>query len=520
MKKIILILLISCNLGIEYIFSQTTLTFEEQKILNAFGDNGYYYYHSKDDTVIHAYGKGNCIEFIKYYLKKDGAITDGVSKRLDLNSFYFEINNNKVVSIIYDDEKMHIINITDSSRITDYLRNSFKTKLRKICGVYRDDKHKQTITLSESNENFHILVQKDDGTKKEDLFSNFYLDHINRRMYGDSYNYQLYFDSFGIALEDREKLFQLEQDDNYEAEYIFPFSYDKVSYFLTPSKISASSTLIEKNKSSDFYDVSNLIDNSWKSWVEGKNNDGIGEKLTFEFDKAVPIEKICIRNGYGDLRYYYKNNRIKTISVYINGNKINDFTLIDKFNCQNLSIRKDNVTKIEIEIKDVYPGTKYKDTCISEIYFIREFSVFSYDFPEFKYDDLTAESLSNFPHQEIIYPYELPKTLFYSEKGNPIMLYLSNPTYNWHAERFINLDFYIYDIKNRVWKTDNDNPIFANIKSKSDLAKQNNKLMSFYIDSFSDRMFNISEVGSFNFDGVKFFEPEEEPEPEYTGNQR
>ena len=70
MKKFILILLISCNLGMEYIFSQTNLTSEEQKILNAFGDNGYYYYHSKDDTVIHAYGKENYIEFKKYYLKK------------------------------------------------------------------------------------------------------------------------------------------------------------------------------------------------------------------------------------------------------------------------------------------------------------------------------------------------------------------------------------------------------------------------------------------------------------------
>lgn len=397
----------------EYIFSQTNLTSEEQKILNAFGDNGYYYYHSKDDTVIHAYGKENYIEFKKYYLKKNIATTDGVSKRQNLNSFYYEINNNKVVSIIYDDEKMHITNITDSSEIADYLRNAFKTKLRKICGVYRDDKHKQTITLSESNENFQILVQKDDGTKKEDFFSDFYIDHTNRRMYGNSYNYQFYFDSFGIVLEDRERLFQLEKDDNYEDEYIFPFSYEKVSYFCTPSKISASSTLIEKNKSSDFYDVSNLIDNSWKSWVEGKNDDGIGEKLTFEFDKPVPIEKICIRNGYGDLKYFYINNRIKKISVYINGKKINDFTLIDKFNCQNFSIQKQNVTKIEIEIKDIYPGTKYKDTCISEVYFIRELSVFSYDFPEFKYDDLTMESLSNFPHQEIISPYKLPDTLFY-----------------------------------------------------------------------------------------------------------
>ena len=47
--------------------------------------------------------------------------------------------------------------------------------------------------------------------------------------------------------------------------------------------ISASSTLIEKGKAGEFYSSSNLMDNSYKSWVEGVDGDGIGETISFEF---------------------------------------------------------------------------------------------------------------------------------------------------------------------------------------------------------------------------------------------
>ncbi len=480
------------------------LTEEELKIANALGENGYYYYCAKHNSIIHASFQNGKISYKQYSCSVSQS-----NWTESIDPYYYEIKDNKVVSIIYEDTKIILTDIKEQNQITDYLINATKEKLRNICGDYRDDRNKQNISFSESNGQFLLKIQKDDGTKIEDVISKFTIDSTNRIR---SQFYSLYFWDSDIGLEN------YKEPDSFE--FIFKVLSEKASYFIKPSKITATSTLVENNKEIVFYSADNLTDNTWKSWCEGKNDDGIGEKLTFEFDKPVPIEKICIRNGYGDLRYYYTNNRIKTISVYINGNKINDFTLIDKFNCQDLSIGKNNVTKIEIEIKEVYPGTKHKDTCISEIYFIRELSVFSYDFPEFQYDDLTTESLAKFPHQEIIYPFELPDTLFYSEKGNPIMLYLSNPEYDWHDERFINLDFYLYDIKNRVWKTDNDNPIFADIKAKSDLAKQHNKRMKFYIDSFSDIMFIISEVGAFNFDGVKFFEPEKEPEPEYTGNER
>ena len=52
-------------------------------------------------------------------------------------------------------------------------------------------------------------------------------------------------------------------------------------------KITASSTLSEKGKASDFYGTENLTDNSYKSWVEGVDGDGTGESITFEFENVI-----------------------------------------------------------------------------------------------------------------------------------------------------------------------------------------------------------------------------------------
>ena len=85
---------------------------------------------------------------------------------------------------------------------------------------------------------------------------------------------------------------------------VFAFAEEEIQI----KKVAASSTLVEKGKSADFYRAENLTDNSYKSWVEGKNDDGIGEIITIEFEKPLSnLSSIGFRNGYGDLKYYYAN---------------------------------------------------------------------------------------------------------------------------------------------------------------------------------------------------------------------
>ena len=91
------------------------------------------------------------------------------------------------------------------------------------------------------------------------------------------------------------------------------------------TKVSTSSNLVEKGKSSNFYSSDNLKDNSYKSWVEGVEGNGIGETITFEFETPIDITGIGIRNGYGDARYYFANSRVKYFEVYVNGKNKTSF---------------------------------------------------------------------------------------------------------------------------------------------------------------------------------------------------
>ena len=93
---------------------------------------------------------------------------------------------------------------------------------------------------------------------------------------------------------------------------------------------------------------------------------------------------------------FYENNRIKRIALYVDDVKLGEMEFPDRKYCrvdmtnildegellnlgdffsgdysktmQGRGFRPDS--KIEIEILDVYKGTKYNDTCVSDIYMI------------------------------------------------------------------------------------------------------------------------------------------------------
>ena len=109
-------------------------------------------------------------------------------------------------------------------------------------------------------------------------------------------------------------------------------------------------------------------------WVEGEKGDGIGVKIYKKYGTSVRFDLyITISNGfvsYSRPDLYKKNNRVKKISVRnITNNAVKIFEIDDTPNFQFLKItdlltpgRKD---RIEIEILDIYRGTKYQDTAIN-----------------------------------------------------------------------------------------------------------------------------------------------------------
>ena len=184
-----------------------------------------------------------------------------------------------------------------------------------------------------------------------------------------------------------------------------------------------SSALVEKGKSADFYEINKIDDediygaNVRTAWVEGTKDDGIGEWVIipvgtndsdtrWRFDGNGEGGKLkvslSIYNGYQQSKdLYLKNNRVKEakISIYAvafsagqddayllwNPDCIHEevITLCDEiapepfyFNSSYkeffMSLPEKYSTEhiqlfLRLEIMRVYKGTKYSDTCISDM---------------------------------------------------------------------------------------------------------------------------------------------------------
>lgn len=148
------------------------------------------------------------------------------------------------------------------------------------------------------------------------------------------------------------------------------------------------------------YSAGNISDKNKKTaWVEGVAGYGIGELVLvgcLDFNKPIRIW-----NGYGKSKNLFEaNTRVKLARVHIIRAEMHDVTqygtvhsnlkaiatnevmLLDKNGFQKLSVPKFTATKhfnermqqeldytyfLAIEIRSVYKGSKYQDTCISEV---------------------------------------------------------------------------------------------------------------------------------------------------------
>ena len=137
-------------------------------------------------------------------------------------------------------------------------------------------------------------------------------------------------------------------------------------------KIKASSSL------GDSYKAEFANDLSYKTaWVEGKKDEGIGEYLEYYFKNDSPrITEIIISNGYMKSEETWKNNnRVKKLKLYVNGIPFGILNLKDSrtdqyFELGTLGHNKNGTDLIlKFEILEVYKGSKYNDTAITEIYF-------------------------------------------------------------------------------------------------------------------------------------------------------
>lgn len=126
-------------------------------------------------------------------------------------------------------------------------------------------------------------------------------------------------------------------------------------------EISATSSLSPQNDIN--YGPHNLADNDRRSaWCAKTSSKNLVLKLTADSSAG---SKIGILNGYGKSKQkYYENARVKDVTIVTN--KLSkDVTLDDSSDLQIIDV--DKFKELTFSIKSVYPGSKYKDVCISEI---------------------------------------------------------------------------------------------------------------------------------------------------------
>lgn len=140
------------------------------------------------------------------------------------------------------------------------------------------------------------------------------------------------------------------------------------------ASITASSQLT--NQGSKSYGPNNLIDKKDETaWVEGKDGVGIGENIVIKLNGQTLVQEFGIRNGYQSSEdTFYKNGYVTRFSVDFGNGVVKEvvcdypYFYYGEKSLYKVSLEKPVYTDtIIITILDAKAGSKYSDTCISEI---------------------------------------------------------------------------------------------------------------------------------------------------------
>ncbi|HLJ50489.1 MAG TPA: DUF4424 family protein [Bryobacteraceae bacterium] len=127
------------------------------------------------------------------------------------------------------------------------------------------------------------------------------------------------------------------------------------------------------------YPVQNIADlNKATAWVADKSG-GTDESITLTLAKPAHVDQLGIIPGYTKSKaIYFANNRIKDLEVSVNGGQPVPVSLPDEYisfapgskkayQLIDLGGYTGPAKTITLKVKQVYPGSKYNDTCISEL---------------------------------------------------------------------------------------------------------------------------------------------------------
>jgi hypothetical protein len=121
--------------------------------------------------------------------------------------------------------------------------------------------------------------------------------------------------------------------------------------------------------------------NMAKVWSEGVEGNGTGEMLSFTFITTeknttdLGVTSCAIATGHqGSKKLFQQNARPRTLELVVDGRPVAKLELQDVMGLQRFEIPKVKFARpskhvIGLKIGEVYPGSKFQDCCISEVYF-------------------------------------------------------------------------------------------------------------------------------------------------------
>ena len=128
------------------------------------------------------------------------------------------------------------------------------------------------------------------------------------------------------------------------------------------------------------YSATNLSDaNLQTAWVEGEADYGVGVAFRITFnnagvEQAVPLNGFAFINGYAKNKSIWSaNSRVRLLEVMQNGKHKFTLRLADTVDPQSVSLEGPQIMRLRpgddvtLVIRGVYPGTKFKDTALTEI---------------------------------------------------------------------------------------------------------------------------------------------------------
>ena len=129
----------------------------------------------------------------------------------------------------------------------------------------------------------------------------------------------------------------------------------------------ASSTINQAGVDNSPYMLFDKVDET--SWQEGVSGYGIGEYVDFKLDKLYKVKYMTFKlSNWKSADYYFGNGRPKLLNITL-GSFSGPVAFRDAWEEQWVEFSEPvPADAVRIVIEEVYPGTIWEDTCISEIH--------------------------------------------------------------------------------------------------------------------------------------------------------